>query len=42
MTIRTMLRVFAFMMALAFTSSAAMAQEVIRLRIASGHPPANT
>ena len=41
MTIRTILRVFAFM-ALAFSSTAASAQEVIRLRIASGHPPANT
>ena len=41
MTIRTMLRVIAFM-ALAAASSTAMAQDVIRLRIASGHPAANT
>ncbi len=41
MTIRTMLRVIAFV-ALAAASSTAMAQDVIRLRIASGHPPANT
>ena len=41
MTIRTMLRVTAFV-ALAFSSTVAMAQEVIKLRIASGHPPANT
>ena len=41
MTIRTMLRVIAFV-ALAAASTTAMAQEVIKLRIASGHPPANT
>ena len=41
MTIRTMLRVIAFM-ALATASTTVMAQDVIRLRIASGHPPANT
>ena len=41
MTIRTMLRIFAFL-ALATVSSTAMAQEVFTLRIASGHPPANT
>src|SRR3989304_3088580 len=41
MTIRNLLRVFAFL-ALAGASTSAMAQEVIRLRIASGHPPANT
>ncbi len=41
MTIRTMLRVTAFV-ALAAASTTAMAQEVIKLRIASGHPPANT
>jgi C4-dicarboxylate-binding protein DctP len=41
MTIRTMLRVIAFL-ALATVSTTAMAQEVIKLRIASGHPPANT
>ena len=41
MTIRTMLRVVAFV-ALAAASTTAIAQDVIRLRIASGHPPANT
>lgn len=41
MTIRTMLRIFAFL-ALATASTTAMAQEVFKLRIASGHPPANT
>jgi C4-dicarboxylate-binding protein DctP len=41
MTIRTMLRVIAFL-ALATASTTAMAQEVFKLRIASGHPPANT
>jgi C4-dicarboxylate-binding protein DctP len=41
MTIRTMLRVIAFL-ALATVSTTAMAQEVFKLRIASGHPPANT
>ena len=41
MTIRTMLRVIAFM-ALATVSTTAMAQETFKLRIASGHPPANT
>ena len=41
MTIRTMLRVIAFV-ALAAASTTAIAQDVIRLRIASGHPPANT
>ena len=41
MTIRTLLRVLAFTV-LAAVSTTAMAQEVIKLRIASGHPPANT
>ena len=41
MTIRSMLRIFAFL-ALATVSTTAMAQEVFKLRIASGHPPANT
>jgi TRAP-type C4-dicarboxylate transport system substrate-binding protein len=41
MTIRSILRVIAFL-ALATASTTAMAQEVIKLRIASGHPPANT
>jgi C4-dicarboxylate-binding protein DctP len=41
MTIRILLRVVAFV-TLAAASGTAMAQEVIRLRIASGHPPANT
>ncbi len=41
MIIRSLLRVFAIV-ALATASTAAMAQDVIRLRIASGHPPANT
>src|SRR5512140_3535417 len=41
MTIRTMLRVIAFL-ALATASTTSMAQEVFKLRIASGHPPANT
>ena len=41
MTIRRLLKVFAFII-LAGASTSAMAQETIRLRIASGHPPANT
>src|SRR5687768_8498021 len=41
MTLRTLTRVAAGL-ALALVCSAASAQEVIRLRIASGHPPANT
>ena len=41
MQIRTVLRTIAFL-ALSAVSTTAMAQEVIRLRIASGHPPANT
>ena len=41
MHIRTILRTVAFL-ALSAVSTTAMAQEVIRLRIASGHPPANT
>jgi len=41
MTIRTLLRVVAFA-GLATITTAASAQEVIKLRIASGHPPANT
>src|SRR3989304_5714095 len=41
MTLSAMLRIFAFL-ALATASTTTMAQEVIRLRIASGHPPANT
>jgi TRAP-type C4-dicarboxylate transport system substrate-binding protein len=41
MTIRTLLRVAAFA-AVAAVTTAASAQEVIRLRIASGHPPVNT
>ena len=41
MRIRTILRMIAFL-ALSAVSSTTMAQEVIRLRIASGHPPANT
>jgi C4-dicarboxylate-binding protein DctP len=41
MTLRTMTRVAAGL-ALALVCSAASAQDVIRLRIASGHPPANT
>ena len=41
MHIRTILRTVAFL-ALSVASTTAMAQEVIRLRIASGHPPANT
>ena len=41
MTIRTLLKVLVFA-ALAVVSTAAMAQETIRLRIASGHPTANT
>ena len=40
-TIRMLLKVVAFTV-LAGVGSSAMAQEVIRLRIASGHPPANT
>lgn len=39
--IRMLLRAFAFV-ALTAIGTTAMAQEVIRLRIASGHPPANT
>ncbi|MGA7389659.1 MAG: C4-dicarboxylate TRAP transporter substrate-binding protein [Pseudolabrys sp.] len=41
MTIRSLLKVFAFII-LAGAGTSAMAQETIRLRIASGHPPANT
>jgi TRAP-type C4-dicarboxylate transport system substrate-binding protein len=41
MTIRTLLRVVAFA-GLAAVTTAASAQEVIKLRIASGHPTANT
>lgn len=41
MNIRTLLKVLAFA-ALAGASTSALAQETIRLRIASGHPPANT
>jgi TRAP-type C4-dicarboxylate transport system substrate-binding protein len=41
MHIRTILRTIAFLALTAFGTTA-MAQEVIRLRIASGHPPANT
>src|SRR4249919_1550725 len=41
MPIRTILRTITFL-ALSAVSTTAMAQEVIRLRIASGHPPANT
>ena len=41
MTFRTLTRVAAGL-ALALVCSAASAQDVIRLRIASGHPPANT
>ena len=41
MTLRTLTRVAAGL-ALALVCSAASAQDVIRLRIASGHPPANT
>jgi TRAP-type C4-dicarboxylate transport system substrate-binding protein len=41
MAFRSLLRVFAVAV-LAAASSAALAQDVIRLRIASGHPPANT
>src|SRR5688572_1737215 len=41
MTFRTLTRVAAGL-ALALACSAASAQDVIRLRIASGHPPANT
>ena len=41
MHIRTILRTVAFLALTAFGTTA-MAQEVIRLRIASGHPPANT
>ncbi|MFY9684683.1 MAG: C4-dicarboxylate TRAP transporter substrate-binding protein [Pseudolabrys sp.] len=41
MPIRTILRMIAFL-ALFAVGTTAMAQEVIRLRIASGHPPANT
>jgi C4-dicarboxylate-binding protein DctP len=41
MTFRTLGRVIAGL-ALALVCSAASAQDVIRLRIASGHPPANT
>lgn len=41
MIFRNLLRVAA-VMAVAFTASSAMAQEVIKLRIASGHPTANT
>jgi C4-dicarboxylate-binding protein DctP len=41
MHIRAILRTIAFLALTAFGTTA-MAQEVIRLRIASGHPPANT
>jgi C4-dicarboxylate-binding protein DctP len=41
MTIRTLLKVLVFA-ALSVVTTAAMAQETIRLRIASGHPTANT
>jgi len=41
MTLRTLTRVAAGL-ALALVCTAASAQDVIRLRIASGHPPANT
>lgn len=41
MTIRTTLRIVAFL-SIIMASSGAMAQEVIKLRIASGHPRANT
>ena len=41
MTIRMLLKVLAFII-LAGAGTSAMAQETIRLRIASGHPPANT
>ena len=41
MTIRTLLRAIAFA-GVATITTAASAQEVIKLRIASGHPPANT
>jgi TRAP-type C4-dicarboxylate transport system substrate-binding protein len=41
MLIRTLLRAFA-VAALVIAGSSAYAQETIRLRIASGHPPANT
>jgi len=41
MTIRMFLKVLAFTV-LAGASTSATAQQVIRLRIASGHPPANT
>ena len=40
-TIRGLLKVLAFTV-LAGVGTSAMAQEAIRLRIASGHPPANT
>ena len=40
MTICRLLKVFAFII-LAGADTSAMAQETIRLRIASGHPPAN-
>jgi len=41
MTFRTLLKVLVVMVLTAYGTSA-MAQDVIRLRIASGHPPANT
>ncbi|MGB8896482.1 MAG: C4-dicarboxylate TRAP transporter substrate-binding protein [Pseudolabrys sp.] len=41
MTIRRLLKVFAFII-LAGAGTSATAHETIRLRIASGHPPANT
>jgi len=41
MRIRTFLKLIAFTI-VAGTSTSAMAQQTIRLRIASGHPPANT
>src|SRR5512133_3770678 len=40
MTIRTLLKLMTFVFVAA--GSSASAQDVIRLRIASGHPPANT
>ncbi|MDP2408789.1 MAG: C4-dicarboxylate TRAP transporter substrate-binding protein [Pseudolabrys sp.] len=42
MTLKTMLRVLALTTVIAVTTTAASAQENIRLRIASGHPTVNT
>jgi len=42
MTNRTLLKLMALVFVAATAGSSASAQEVIRLRIASGHPPANT